>query len=443
MVLIRARALVLGALLVGCGESLFDARGPGNERRDAASDGGDELGTCTTPCIADAAADFDGTPGGRGGHWRYLDDLGNRQWTAMVFDGTQMVGNASRNRIATCEGNGGKPACEALPRALLVTSAGAAGGAGSTGGADPAIEFTAPSAQVLELRVRAFAPGGDPQQIRLYRNSREDVLFTGVATPGGTLDQTVMLDALAGDRFLVAVAASGPSGGGATDLGLHLTISAVNAAFPSSCQLALAFEVRTGSNVVDLCGGAVYSLRTVPDGTLAPLTLTAGPFFEQRNAARITDGTRFSEITTTKTLDHADGLTLQFWMQQAKPIGVEGVWPFSDLDPDFFTGIAIALFPTGPAPPAIEVTGGNGTAFVQASAPFPDVLRWQFVRVVHSATGIAMCVNGVRVASVGPPISLGKTFNSPSLGSEQSPSFARFDGHLDDVRAITGALPCN
>jgi hypothetical protein len=287
-----------------------------------------------------------------------------------------------------------------------------------------------------------FVPSGDDsQQIRLYRNSREDVLFTAIAAPGVTFDQTVTLDALAGDRFLVAIAASGPTATGATDLGLHLTISATNMPFPSSCQLALAFEVQTGSNVIDLCSAAVLSLRRVPQGTLAPLTRTNGPFFEQGSAARITDGTHFDELAGT-SLDHAGGLTLQFWIQQSRAIPIEGVWAFSDLDPDVFTGIGIALFPSGPVPPAIEVTGHSNGALVRASAPFPDVLRWQFVRVVHSTTGIAVCVNGVRVASADGPSALGETFNTPVLGSEQFASIARFDGQLDDVRAISGTLPC-
>jgi hypothetical protein len=448
VVLIRACTLLLVGLVVGllggCGESLFDARGPADGGRpDGGSpDGGGELGICATPCIADASADFDGTPAGRTSRWRYLDDLGNRQWTQMTVDGMRMVGNAARSVITTCAANPDKPACEALPRALLVTSAGAAGGAGA-GGSDPAIEFTAPSAQGIELRVRAFLPAGDSQQIRLYRNSREDVLFTGIAAPGATLDQTVTLDALAGDRFLVAIAASGATGGGATDLGLHLTITATNTAFPASCQLALDFESQTGSNVIDLCGGAVYSLRRVPEGTLAPLNRPAGPFFEQGKAGRITEGTHFSQLGTSKTLDHTAGLTIQFWMQHAVPIGVQPVWPFSDHDPEFGSGVAVTLQAVGQVAPMIDVTGFADGSFVHAVGPYPlEVMRWQFVRVVHTATEIALCINGVRVAEVAATNAAIPTVNAPVLGSEQFPSLATFDGSLDDVRAITGALPC-
>jgi hypothetical protein len=433
VVLSWARALVLGGLVAGCGESLFDARPPQDEGRDAGGDrdGGD----------ADAAADFDGTLDGRNAHWRYLDDIGNRQWTAMMVDGMQMVGNASRNRIATCAASPGKPACDALPRALLMTSAGAAGGAGTAGGSDPAIEFTTPSTQGLELRVRAFVPDGDSQQIRLYRNSREDVLFTAVAAPGTLLDQMVRLDALAGDRFLVAIAA-GPSGGAATDLALHLTISSTNTAFPSTCQLALAFESQTGNNVVELCRGAVYGLRRVPGGTQAPLTRSAGPYFEHGSAAQITDGTQLTEITGDKLLDHSAGITIQFWMLLDVPVGVEPVWPFADHDPEFGSGLGVSLQAIGPVPPALDVMGFADGAFVHAAANLPDVLRWHFIRIVHTQAEIALCIDGVRAAQVATTNAAFPTVNAPVLGSEPFASVARFDGALDDVRAITGALPC-
>lgn len=437
----RSILLVLVVLLVGCGQSLFDARGPGRGGGDGGGD--DELGTCNAPCIADAAADFDGTATGRGGRWRYLDDLGNRQWAAMSTDGTEMTGNAGRNRITTCARHGDEPACEALPSALLVTSAGGVGGAGASGGSDPAIEFTASSAQVIQLRVRAFLPSGDAQLIRLYRNSREDVLFTGLATPRQPIDEMVTLDALAGDRFLVAIAASSPTAGGATNLGLHLTISAMSVPFPSSCQLALAFEVQTGSNVVELCRGGLYSLRLLSTSGLAPLMRVPGPFFEQGYAARINDGTHFIEVTQ-KTLSHADGLTVQFWVQQASVIGIDAVWPFSDVDPDFGTGVGVAIVPFGPSAAQIAATAFSDTTTLYefVMAPLPAANRWHFVRVVHTATGIAMCVDGVRVASASGQSRLGPTTEPPVLGSEQYSTFAHFDGTIDDVRAITGALPC-
>lgn len=445
MVLIR-QAISLGVLawlLVGCGQSLFDASGP-DRGRDGGGGDDDELGRCNAPCIADAAADFDGTPTGDGGHWRYLDDLGNRQWVAMAPDGTQMTGNEGRNRITTCLGRRDLPACEALPRALLVTSAGGAGGAGVPMGSDPAIEFTASSAQVIELRVLAFLPSGDDQVIRLYRNSREDVVFTGVARPGMRLEQTVLLDALAGDRFLVAVSASSPTAGGATDLGLHLTINAVSASFPSTCQRALAFEVQTGNTVQDRCQGEVFALFK-DSGTQGQLFLKGGPFVEQGYAADLSTGTHFLDISGD-ALAHEAGLTVQLWVELKDVVGFDPMWLFSDLTGDG-AGLGIAIASNGTAVPVIVAAAYSGQPFeaahVEATAPFPLPQQWHFVRVVHTDGEVAVCVDGARVASAAVVNSVHlKTFEHVALGTEGGSALSHFVGELDDVRAITGALPC-
>ena len=99
MVLIR-RSVVLGAvLLAGCSESLFGVHD---------GDGGaGSAPTCTGSCIADAAVDFDGTLGGAGGHWRYLEDTRDRMWTRMNADSTGMTGTVDpRDHITTCGAKG-------------------------------------------------------------------------------------------------------------------------------------------------------------------------------------------------------------------------------------------------------------------------------------------------------------------------------------------------
>src|SRR5262249_32314878 len=154
--------------------------------------------------------------------------------------GMTMTGRDPANHITTCKAQPGAAACGMLPDALLVSSSGA------TSAADPAFEFTAPDAQVIKLTLRSYLASGAEQKIRLYRNSREDVLFTGPATAGLLVEQTIMLDALPGDRFLVAMA---PSGQGATDVAIQLVISSAGAVFPSACQLALGFAGATGNTV--------------------------------------------------------------------------------------------------------------------------------------------------------------------------------------------------
>ena len=75
--------------------------------------------------------------------------------------------------------------------------------------------------------------GGLGQTVRLYRNSREDVLFTATADPGATISHTITVDALAGDRFLVAMA---PPAAGQIDIGVQLFVVGANATFPTECR---------------------------------------------------------------------------------------------------------------------------------------------------------------------------------------------------------------
>src|SRR5262249_17469487 len=155
MVLIQRlfqRIAVLG-VLAGCSQSLFDENG-------ATSDSANIPLTCPTPCLADAATDFNRTPPGAGGKGRYLADQPHRPWRAMTGDATQMTGADPNNHITTCAAHRTAAACVALPGALLVSSAGA------TSAADPALEITATQSQVIQLVVRAFVPSGVDQSIR-------------------------------------------------------------------------------------------------------------------------------------------------------------------------------------------------------------------------------------------------------------------------------------
>ena len=93
MVLIRA--LCLAALVAACNGSLFDSHGSTDG---GAGGDGAVPASCPSPCLADAAGDFDGTPTGSSGHWRYLDDTRNRMWTAMTGDVNEMTG-AGMNKI--------------------------------------------------------------------------------------------------------------------------------------------------------------------------------------------------------------------------------------------------------------------------------------------------------------------------------------------------------
>jgi concanavalin A-like lectin/glucanase superfamily protein len=449
VVLIR-RSGVLGLLLLGgCGRLLFDSHGGGSG--DGGSGSNDVPSTCPAGCIADAAADFNAASG-IANHWRYLDDHRDRSWTPMAVTPTERIGSDPGNRITTCAANPSAPACRALPGALLVSTA------GSSSNADPAIEFTAPGAQVIQLSLHALVPSGADQAIRLYRNSREDVLFTGTAPAGTTLARAFTLDAIAGDRFLVAVA---PMGGGATEVGLQLFVNATGAPFPSTCQLALPFTSASSTTTTDRCRGTVFTHETYAAAppptpgtiTITPLTLGNGPFSEQGSAVDLKP-TGFLEPKVTDVLDWSHDTTVQFWVQlRTTPTFATSAWLFSDQDPDFGGGIGVSLTQNGGGGVNLSVTActdptPNMVNFGTVFAAYPAPGSWQFVRVVRAGGAVDVCLNGQHIASLPVSPSLPPTFqtyNPPALGIEDSPSpgGAFFDGLLDDVRVMTGALPCS
>ncbi len=434
MVLVRRLAVLGFVLLGGCSESLFGAHhsGPGDDAGGGA-DGGDVPLACPDVCIADAAANFNGTATGTNGYWRYLDDQRIHKWAAMTGT-TVMTGADQGNQITKCTASSTAPACRALPDALLVSTA------GSQSNADPAIEFTAPADQVLQLSLHALVPDGAvPQTIRLYRNSREDVLFTGTAAAGATLARTVTLDALKGDRFLVAVA---PPGGGATDVGLQLFVSAPpGTKFPSTCQLALPFESMSGnSTTVDPCRGETFT--SLDPGGLITMVLANGPFMEQGQAVKLPQEGYVQD--TKAVLDYSGDVTVQFWFLLQQFSSVNPAWIFSDRDPALSGGVGIVLIPG--SSPAIQASAGDpqSASFTEISGPYLGVGSWQFVRVVRSRGNLALCLQGARLAasSTSTQNLMSKQGVVMGLGTGTDISGV-FEGQFDDVRVITGALPCD
>ncbi len=463
MVLTRRSAflgIVLGVAALGaCSESLFGVHpgaqgghdgGGSDDGGGGGSDGGPVSSTCPSGCIADAGADFDGTANGVGNRWQYVEDHRNHTWTAMTMGSNERIGADAGNRITKCAANSTLPACGALPGALLVSTA------GFQSVADPAIEFKVTTNQVIQLSLRALVPsGGADQTIRLYRNSREDALFTSTATAGALVSDAITLDAIAGDRFLVAVA---PSDAGATNVGLQLFVNTTGAPFPSTCQLALPFSSASGANTVDdQCRKTVVTHYNYTTGAMTPTPVTIGmpaPFSEQGNAVSLKPS-EYLQSAMNDVLDWSHDVTVQFWVQLLQlPASGDSAWLFSDQDPDIGGGLGIFIAPNGGTSPLLAVTActdisqSNANFGIQ-SIPYPAALAsWQFVRVVRSGSSVSICLNGQRMGSltVNPSIApMLKTFNSPALGIENSPGAmgAFFDGRLDDVRVFTGVLPCN
>jgi hypothetical protein len=426
VVLSRVLAVALILAATACGESLFDDHG--------STDGGGVVpSTCPETCLADAAADFDGTAGGIGMHWQYLDDNRDRTWTEMDPFMGLLIGIDPANTITSCTLNPLPATCIDLPGGLLVSTAGA------TSMADPSISYTAPTSQIIQLSLRIRVPGGaSAHDVRLYRNSREDVLFTGSATPGIMLEAAVTVDALAGDRFLLAIA---PTEMGAANIGVQFFVNATGAAFPARCQMAIPFTAATGNTVDNLCGADATNTNET-SGAIPPV-LAAGPFAELGQGADITP-TNYYEAAGV--LDRSGDTTVQLWVRLDALVDTYAAWPFSDLDLDAGGGLGIAIYEQSGRKIEISTcTSGTPLELAADAAAYPADTAWHFIRAVHTKGNVKLCVDGKQVTSI--PVAAGKLASTyhPYIGKNVvwTPSGAFFDGGIDDVRVFSEALPCN
>lgn len=432
------RALLVVLLAAGCNQSLFSAQGHDAPGGDGGVDGAVPT-SCPAGCIADAAGDYDGSARGSTGRWRYLDDHRDRTWAAMTAGTDGMTGADPANAITTCAARPDAAACAALPGALLVSTAGA------SAAADPALEVTAPDQQVLQLSLRVHVPAGSvAQSVRLYRNSREDVLVAELAAPGTTFEQALEVDALPGDRFLLALA---PNALGASDVGVHFYVATTGAAFPSTCQMAVTFDAAVGNLVSNPCGGGgdltSYMYNQDNSRTPIPPTLAAAPFPELGMAADLAADRFFAG---SSALVRAGPTTIQMWAKHDGFVQSYAAFLFSDDDLDNGGGISFDLYDASGTSTIEMATCRDPVtlAFDLANTTWPGTAGWHFVRVVYDGTTVSMCLDGTRVATMTPTLpQLGSTF-PPHVGKNVvwTPAGAYFDGQVDDLRVFSTALPC-
>jgi hypothetical protein len=440
MVLKLLAAIVL---ITGCSQSLFDAgKGPGPGSGD---DGGDDgvvvPSQCPSPCLGDAATDFDGTPTGKDSRWLYVADNRNRTWTGMQPDGDGLAGGGG-TAITTCAAAPDAPACAALAGSLLVT------GTGAGGAADPAIAFPVRNAAVLQLtlKVRRDDGGSDPVPVRLYRNSREDAILTASAYSGTTLEKTLTVPALANDRFYVAI-------DGAVDrAAVQYFVNDSGTSFPGTCQVAMTFDQALPTGIDNLCGTDATSFHyneTGADNEVAPV-LVGGPFAELGQAADLAPTLYYKAASA---LDRSIDNTVQFWLKLDNPPPVgNGAWVFSDMGYFEAGGSAVVLFDDNDGRGLQIVVQSNtdpAPVFAEAAASYPADKAWHLLRMVQKVSGtsttMSVCVDGVLKTSY--PIPAGGKLVSetgPYMGMNGlwTPRGAFTDGQLDDVRAFATALPC-
>jgi hypothetical protein len=368
----------------------------------------------------------------------------------MSLSNSTMVGQIDpANQITTCKLRNA-PACAGLPDALLMSS-----GASPI---DPAIEFTTPRdapAQVLQLTLHAYLASGADQTIRIYRNSREDLLYTSPLTAKNHVDHAIVVDALPGDRFLVAI--SGAEA--ASEVALQFYVNATGQPFPTSCQLALSFagvNTTTTTTVQDPCSKYTFTsfvFTAPPAETFAatPFVSGPGPYSEQMPGVSLTENKFLQRDgpAPMNALDWSQGLTVQLWAQPTMLAQLTtDSFLFADFDVDACGGIELSVRAVGSLDAHITLRGcvdlvTTPDTTITPAPPFPLDSAWHFVRVVRNAAGFDLCIDGAYVASL--PVKPGAiaSNNPPTLGKPVVfDAGASYVGGFDDVRAFTGALPC-
>lgn len=441
MVLIRLAPALL--VLAACNQSLF-SNGDNGGGGDAGGNGGDGGGSgdgdivvptsCTAPCIADAGGDFDGSPGGSNGRWRYLEDNRDRTWTPMTSNTPGFIGVDPANKIVPCSAQSGNAGCSALPGALLLSSAG--GGAP----ADPAIELTIPSPnQVVRLSLRVRSATN--QAVRLYRNSREDVLFAGVASAGTTLEHAITIDALAGERILFALT---PGASGAEAVAVQLFVSESGDTFPQHCQVALRFEQSPTETVAPNECGQGFTHYDYQSDVETPPVIVPGPFAELGSGSDLPNDRYYKGA---EVLARPGDFTVQFWVQSDVVDPVYGGFVFSDYDLNAGGGLGFVIFDDAATKGEIGTCTNPDSVpleFNVAAASYPMDHAWHFIRIAYTAGMASLCIDGRKATSFAAPAgSLVSTY-VPYLGRNVvwTPAVAEFDGKIDDLRVFSVALPC-
>lgn len=420
MVLKRA---VLLLLLIGCKQSLFDANGGDGDNVDSGVTGdGMVQTTCGAMCLGDAGGEV-GDP-----KWQYLEDNRNRTWTAMTGTGP-FTGADPANKISSCA-QGSAPACAALPGALLMSSA------GSTGTADAAIAFKSDTKQVIKLSLRVRVEGNNAAQIRLYRNSREDALYTAIAQPGVTAEFAIQVDALANDRFVFALT---PATTSVEDVAVELFINGTGMAFPQQCMMAVQWNTPQQSGLtLNDCGMPLTYYDDSGTTTMQTAAIIGeAPFAELDKGGTILPDHYFE---SGDLMDRSGPNTTQFWIKQTV-VGFTNAATVSDADLNKPGGLGIYL-DTINTITAETCNDATNVTFVQATGAYPQDMKWHFVRVTQTSDTVALCLDGKRLASYAIPATGMQSNNHPFIGRSPTNATEVLEGGIDDLRIYKGALPC-
>lgn len=461
------RLLVSAAVVVaasGCKESLFDSTigggeddasvSPGIDGAPGGIDGGpggpdaSQSGpACPEACRGDAVRDYDGTQGGTNGRWKYRDDPRDRTWsdlTAGTYNGmTALVGGGTpAAAIVDCRAYPGEAECAGDPTALLIVAT-ASGGA-----RDPALEFTVPATGAYQVTGDLTpAADGDMHRLKIYRNTREDLLAVA-AVPGDTttVPFSVDVEAVEGDRLLLVVEPA--TGSTARAFRLHMFVSEQIDAFPRACGVTVRFEDTDMASITDDCNQP-YTAR-VGDGGSGYMDLTA-PTYVASVIPELGQGVRLALdqylLPGSAPMNYSGDFTIQMWAQLSDyswtyatmyadwnsdvPGGVYVDYDYDDTA-DTVTISAYVL-----RPPSGDSTGISFT--------WPSDEQWHHLRLVRNTTTGTWraCVDGQQAASTGLSGALELSSDTaPFLGRNVTYNPPYFAGAIDDVRVFSRAYPC-
>jgi hypothetical protein len=402
-------------------------------------------------------ADWNGQQGASNGYWQYLDDIRNRTWADMQLGQsgglTAMVGGGSEPTaaIANCHDNPGLGACADHPDSMLLIPSGF-----DIGRRDPAIAFLVPTSGTLLFSGEfvATAAAGD-HLLWFYRNTRDDLLQRVVVNTVSSDAHgfSVEVDALAGDRILIAVGLSEPG----TPVPMAMRVFVSRTSNPSRCALALRFEMRSGAQWNVECNQFAYTGRRYNETStnyddLTNPTIIPSVIPELGHAMQFLSGDYLfpgQDLNTPAgAFDQSGDFTVQFWA--AFPAGYNFTFGhfYADVDSgpnnQATSGTDIGVGSSGELDAFVGLGRGDPNQHTSLPSNLPDT-GWHHLRLVRdtAAGQLIMCRDGARVVQGALPRDANSTgAQAPYLGRTPLDNFAYFTGALDDVRFFSRALPC-
>jgi hypothetical protein len=276
--------------------------------------------------------------------------------------------------------------------------------------------------------------GAAPQEIRVYRNTRADLLYHSIVDPGEETPLDLSIDVLAGDRLYIAVSES--LAGEREPVAIAAQLSPAG----RFCPFALRFDEVTTPALLEECGGRTYTARRITSSSVGsvirPMTVPS-VIAPHGTAIRFNKGDYL--LPGEGSLDYSGSVSVQWWMRFPEPgefaLNDETV-VFSDTDDTGALGLDVVVSTDGRVKPLFD---GESSLFVSLSDH-----EWHHFRFVRDADANMMyvCRDGHYIASRYLPATNVTSNHLPYIGHDGGLLAPYFNGVLDDIRVVYRALPC-